>query len=223
MEQFTGIPKEGFAFLMDIRFHNNREWFQANKSVYLTQVKTPMYALAAALAPAARAIDPQMETRPERVVSRIYRDARRVRGGEFYRDVVWLSFKRVGNGEEHSPFSYYIYFNPEEYGWGCGFWDARPQVMEALRHRVDTHFEQFRSIVTAPWVNQYTLGGEDYKRPKKIIDDTTVNRWYQKKNWYLECTQPVDADAFSPDLRTRVEHSMRQMAPLYHFVMGMED
>ncbi|MDD4797881.1 MAG: DUF2461 domain-containing protein [Eubacteriales bacterium] len=223
MEQFTGIPKEGFAFLMDIRFHNNRQWFQAHKDSYVSQVKKPMYTLAAALAPTAREIDAQMETRPERVVSRIYRDARRVRGGAFYRDVVWLSFKRAAGGDEKPPFSTFFYCNPDEYGWGCGFWDAKPQVMEDLRRKIDAQPERFRSIVAAPWVNQYTLDGEDYKRPKKLWDDDVINRWYQKKNWSLEQAQPVDTDAFSPQLLARIEHSMRQMAPIYHFVMGMED
>ncbi|MDD3243198.1 MAG: DUF2461 domain-containing protein [Eubacteriales bacterium] len=222
MERFEGIPKEGFAFLLDLRFHNERPWFQENKQTYLDCVKKPSFALAAALGETARLVDSDMETRPDRVVSRIYRDARRVRGGAFYRDVVWLSFKR-SMGEEKNPFSFYVYFNPDEYGWGCGFWDPRPAVMEDLRRKIDARPDAFRDIVTAPWMKNYELTGEDYKRPKRESGDAVLDRWYNKKNLSVDWHSPVNADAFSPDLAQRVSQAMLDMAPLYHFVLGMDE
>ena len=49
--RFTGIPREGFTFFKGLASHNNREWFQENKSVYEKDVRGPMQSLLAELAP----------------------------------------------------------------------------------------------------------------------------------------------------------------------------
>lgn len=222
MATFEGLPKELFKFLLDIRFNNNREWFQANKDIFLREVKQPLYALAAELGPVAQGIDSQMETRPERTVSRIYRDARRVRGGDFYRDAMWISFKRNSPWEK-SPFSYFIYVNPEEYGWGCGFWNAPPDFMQKLRLHIDGSMPRFTRIAKSGILDDFELTGEDYKRAKKTIDQPQVARFYNKKYWSLEVNRRVDSAAFLPDLACEIARDMQKLAPVYHFVMGMED
>ena len=42
---FTGFTPEAIDFLWGIRMNNNREWFQANKKQYVSQVYEPMKAL----------------------------------------------------------------------------------------------------------------------------------------------------------------------------------
>ena len=49
--RFAGIPREAFTFFKGLASHNNREWFQANKSVYEKAVRGPMQSLLAELAP----------------------------------------------------------------------------------------------------------------------------------------------------------------------------
>lgn len=49
--RFTGIPREAFTFFKGLASHNNREWFQENKSVYEKAVRGPMQSLLAELAP----------------------------------------------------------------------------------------------------------------------------------------------------------------------------
>lgn len=47
--RFPGFPPETLQFLKDLKANNNREWFQANKSVYDEKVKAPMVELVLAL------------------------------------------------------------------------------------------------------------------------------------------------------------------------------
>ena len=73
---FQGFPQAGLEFFMAIRFNNNREFFLENHGWYEDSVRTPARALASALGDAVREIDPALETRPEKAVSRINRDVR---------------------------------------------------------------------------------------------------------------------------------------------------
>ena len=218
---FTGIPAEGFRFLMEIRFNNNREWFTENKERYLKSLREPLYALASALAPTAQAIDPAIDARPARIVSRIYRDARRCRGGDFYRDVHWLSFKRTGETNSTSD-SFYFYLNPEEIGWGMGFFEQRTEAMNAFRARIDANPTLFRSIISDPALGKYKLVGESYSKPKKPDLPEDIALWYNKKTFYTEYTEPVGAAAFSPELLDRLRQAMLDHRRLYHFLNQME-
>jgi uncharacterized protein (TIGR02453 family) len=217
---FTGIPSEGFKFLLDIRFNNNREWFNANKDIYIKCLKEPLYALAAELAPAAQAVDPVIDGRPARIVARIYRDARRCKG-EFYRDVLWLSFKRVGETNS-TAISFYFYLNPESVGWGMGFYEPQAEVMQRFRDRIDARHELFRRIIANPALKAYEIAGDSYARPKKPGMDADLAFWYNKKTFYTEYAEPVSPAAFSPDLAARVRQCIIDHGPLYRFVTSME-
>jgi len=222
MPVFTGIPPEAFQFLLELRFNNNREWFQAHKSVYLQQVKQPVFQLCAALSDAALQMDPMLEVRPERVVSRIYRDARRLRGRPFYRDEVWFSYWQTPYREGHS-FHFYFYMNPDDYGWGCGFYDPNVREMDALRRRILNQPDTFRALICDPRLQGYTLHGPDYKRPKGTTGDALLDTWYNKKSISLSVERPVDARAFSPALLDELQQALRDFTPIYHFIHGMND
>jgi uncharacterized protein (TIGR02453 family) len=217
---FNGIPAEGFKFLFDIRFNNNREWFNANKDTYIKCLKEPLYALAAVLVPAAQAVDPAIDGRPNRIVARIYRDARRCRG-DFYRDVLWLSFKRIGETNS-TAVSFYFYMNPEEIGWGMGFYEQQVEAMNRFRERIDAQPELFRSIISDPALKAYSIAGDSYSKPKKTGMAEDLAFWYNKKTFYTEYVEPVSPAAFSRDLEGRVRKCILDHGRLYRFVNRME-
>lgn len=217
---FNGIPAEGFKFLLDIRFNNTREWFNTNKDVYLKCLKEPLYALAAELAPAAQAVDPAIDGRPARIVARIYRDARRCKG-EFYRDVLWLSFKRIGETNS-TAISFYFYLNPEEIGWGMGFYEPQVEAMNRFRQRIDAQPVLFRSIIGGFASKGYAVVGENYTKPKKTGLDDDLAFWYNKKTFYTEYKEPVSLAAFSPELLGRLQQCIADHGRLYRFVTCME-
>src|SRR6266540_864370 len=51
LRRMAQVPRDVFAFLAELSRHNNREWFNANKDRYLAEVRDPMLALIAAVAP----------------------------------------------------------------------------------------------------------------------------------------------------------------------------
>lgn len=91
---FQGFTEQTFEFFMAIRFNNNREFFLENHDWYQSSVRTPCLDLAAALGESVNALDPELETRPTKVLSRINRDVRFSNDKSPYRDYLWLAFRR---------------------------------------------------------------------------------------------------------------------------------
>ncbi|MBF6595280.1 MAG: DUF2461 family protein [Thermaceae bacterium] len=57
---------ELFAFLLELRYNNTREWFAANKPRYEALVKKPLLAFIESFAPELERINPQFEASSSR-------------------------------------------------------------------------------------------------------------------------------------------------------------
>ena len=127
---FTGFCDQTVDFLWQIRFNNERPWFEAHKADYLTYVLQPMRELGAELYDYMAEKYPQLWLNLH--VSRIYRDARRLFGRGPYKDHMWLSLRHE-NEEWTSRPVFYFEIMPEGYSYGMGVYSATPQVMERFR------------------------------------------------------------------------------------------
>ena len=87
------------------------------------------------LAPDMLKIDPQMEVRPHKCLSRIHRDTRFSRDKSPYRDHLWFLFRRAGEPREKSLF-YYFELGPDRLSWGMGFWDENREALDLFRKRM---------------------------------------------------------------------------------------
>ena len=154
-----------FQFFMDICYNNNKPWFEAHRDVFEQEVKGPLYQLANLLAPKVAQIDPDLDVRPQRAVSRIYRDARRSHGIA-YRDHMWLCYRPVGKATSES-FSIYIYFDTDEWGTAAGFYAPLRERMDAFRHRMLTETEVFDRMTRRLDAAGFVVTGEAYRRPLK--------------------------------------------------------
>ena len=129
---FTGFPEETLRFFMDIRFHNNAEFFNENRERYRQEVTAPFYAFIEDLSPAMLKIDPGMEIRPYKCLARIRRDTRFSRDKSPYRDHLWLLFRRAAEPREMS-LNFWFEYGLGTIGWGMGFWGAKAYTMELFR------------------------------------------------------------------------------------------
>jgi len=216
--EFQGLTPEAIEFLVALRFNNNKPFFQDNRTTYERTLKEPLQALARDLAPVMSSIDPDLDTRPARVVSRIYRDARYSRGIP-YRDHLWLSWKPSGKSASQA-FSFYFFAAVENCGWGLGFYDQCRDMMNAFRSRMLSDPGRFREIIAGDAVAGFRLAGDDYKRPPAapgLPEDLTA--WYVKKSFYLEKTVPHSV-CFDASLTDRLIADFTGLDRFYGFVTG---
>lgn len=140
------ISKETLDFLVENRLQNSRDWFHEHKSIYQEVVLAPLTELVEKLAPVMWEIDPLLITTPKvcKTISRIYRDTRYTKDKSLYREVMWIAFTR-DKKQYDSPCGFVMEFSPNGFRYGCGYWQAPPDVMGALRELILKSDPAFRA------------------------------------------------------------------------------
>ena len=100
-------------FLFENWSRNDRTWYHENKDQYKALVQEPFIQFVRDLQPAMLDIDPVMDVSEKRI-ARVYRDARIIGSGPFFRDHIWCTF---GRGRD-------IYW-----GWPCYYFELSPGAL----------------------------------------------------------------------------------------------
>src|SRR5216684_4483929 len=134
----THVTRELFGFLRELRRHNNREWFNANKERYLGEVRDPLLAFIQAIAPRLTRISPHIvaDARPSGgSLLRIYRDTRFSRDRTPYKTNAGLSFGLDAPRDFDAP-GYYLHLAPGEVFMGAGIWRPSADALRAIREAI---------------------------------------------------------------------------------------
>jgi len=127
-----------FRFLAELRRHNDREWFNANKERYLAEVRDPLLTFIRAVEPQLAAISPSLvaDARPSGgSLLRIYRDTRFTPDKTPYKTNAALSFWVHGPKDADAP-GYYLHLEPREVFMGAGLWHPGPESLRAVRQAI---------------------------------------------------------------------------------------
>ena len=221
---FSGFSQDAIDFLGEIRCSNNQQFYEANRSRYESSVKAPLRELCDELAPVIGMIDPKLDTRPGRTMSRIRRDTRFTKDKSPFRDHVWLGWRYPGESRSEG-FGLYWGFGPDWLGWGCGCYAADKPLMDALRLHIRRSPEEVRAALHQPGLEgRFELYGEEYRRisiPRDVPED--LRDLYVKKGFGLEHSgTPEDWAA----LRTHamadlLARDLTAMAPLQQLMRRM--
>ena len=222
---FSGFTDETIRFLLDLKFHNNAEYFHANHDRYVETVQTPFYEFIEDLAPEMQKIDPRMEVRPYKCLSRIHRDTRFSRDKSPYRDHHWLLFRKAGEPREQSVM-YYFEFGPDRLSWGMGVWGENRELFDLFRKRMRSNPDGTLALLDDMDLGRrhLVLGGASYKRmeiPSEIPD--RLRMWYSVKEMYIYKYEPDYQTAFSDRVLKDVRKDFFAMAPMYRLLRGYAD
>ena len=222
---FSGFTDDTVQFLLDLKFHNNTEYFHANHDRYVQTVQAPFYEFIEDLAPDMLEIDPQMEIRPYKCLSRIHRDTRFSRDKSPYRDHHWLLFRRAAEPRERSV-NYFFEFGPDRLNWGMGVWGENRELFDLFRKRIRSNPEGTMALLDDMNLGRHhlVLSGSVYKRmevPPEIPERMRI--WYNVREMYICKLDAEYRTAFSDRLIRDVGRDFRAMAPLYRLLRGYAD
>lgn len=213
---FNGFTDQTFEFFMAIRFNNNRDFFHENHNWYSNHVRTPALDLAEALMDTVEKIDPDLERRPNKVVSRINRDIRFSNDKSPYRDYIWLAFRKPGE-ERKSTLGVYVDLSDAGLSYGMGFYDENKPLMNAHRLQLQKDAGEFASIARETLKN-FELHPKSFKRmpiPENLPEDIKI--WYPLKGFYVE-KEINDFDLIkSPALADEIIRGYESLIPLYRY------
>jgi len=222
---FSGFTEDTVRFFLDLKFHNNTEYFHANHDRYIEMVQTPFYEFIEDIGPEMQKIDPLMEIRPHKCLSRIHRDTRFSRDKSPYRDHLWLLFRRQAEPREKSVM-YWFEFGPDRLSWGMGVWGENRELFDLMRRHLQANLDGIQALIDDINLGKRKLaiGGAFYKKlaiPPEI--PPRLCQIYCAKELYFSKIDPEYEMAFSGKIIKEVRRDFTALAPLYRLLRGYTD
>jgi uncharacterized protein (TIGR02453 family) len=216
---FNGFSLRTIDFMWGLSLNTENAWFEAHKEDFLQDFQNPMKALG-------RDVFEQVTAQYAghgfiHKVSRIYKDARRVRDGEPYRCNMWFSIERPSEEWTSTPV-FWFELSPDNWNYGLGYYQAKPMTMAKLRARIDRSPKKFEKLI-APLEKQdeFMLDGAEYAR-KKTAPTPETAAWYNKKSFSLIHTQKNGKELFLPELTDRLVSGCQFLMPFYDYFITLD-
>ncbi|MDR2414777.1 MAG: DUF2461 domain-containing protein [Odoribacteraceae bacterium] len=206
--------KQLLQFLGELKEHNEREWFQANKQRY-RETRATFEAFTGKLIDRVTAFDPGIAgASVKECVFRVYRDTRFSPDKRPYKTHAGAFITRGGKNMPRG--GYYLHVEPGNSLLAGGIWCPDAALLRALRRDVYDNIEEFLSIIRDPaFALHYALDdGYMLKRvPYPFPPDDPAAAWTRYKSY--------TAARFIPDALFEAADAVEQCAdmlrPLYPF------
>ena len=222
-DKFKGFSNETFQFFRDLELNNCKPWFDEHKKIYEQEVLQPLRSLVVAMTPAMHSIDSQMDFRPTKIVSRIYRDVRFSHDKSPYKTHMWVTFQRMTPQWESYP-GFFMEIGGNSYQYGMGLFAPKKKVMDAFRSKVEYEQDQFKKITQdLATKHGFTLGGEEYKRPLSNELPAYFQNWIQRKSIYLLKQCPLGKELFDEGFAQHMANEFTLTQPLYEFLLDASE
>ncbi len=210
-----------FKYLRDLAAHNDREWFQANKDRYVTELRDPCLSFITDFGARLARISPHFRADPRPTggsLFRIYRDVRFSKDKSPYKTHVGLHFRHEAGRDAYTP-GFYLHLEPGACFVGVGLWRPDNPTLRPIRNLMATDPARWRRAVGGKaFSDRFQVTGESLKRvPRgydpdhplaevlKLKDVTALATLTQK-----DVTAPGFVDVFAQDCRAG--------APLVKFI-----
>ena len=217
---------KSFAFLRALARNNSREWFQAHKADYETQVRAPFLRLLQDLQPDLAAISGQFRADPRPVggsLFRIHRDTRFANDKTPYKTHAGARLFHQRFREVDSP-SFYIHIQPGHCFVGAGLWHPEADSLRRIRHFIADNPGAWQAAVHSPsFRRRFTLGGEQLQRPPRgfppdhpLIEDL-------KRKSFVGSAALANEVVLGQGLRRSVASALTGLAPMVDYLCASLD
>ena len=215
------FSQQALDFLFEVWSRNDRVWYHENKDRYKDLIQEPFIELVRALQAPLLAVDPLMDVSEKRI-ARIYRDARIVGNGPFFRDHVWCTMGRGKDVYWGYP-CYFFEISPGGFTYGMGYYVPAKETLEAIRNLILSEDKDFLKAFKAGRRQKvFTLEGESYKRNHFPEAPEAYWDWLNRKNMSWICSSDDFQLLFSEELPAKIIADFTSIAPIYRFLIKAE-
>jgi uncharacterized protein (TIGR02453 family) len=211
------FTKDTFRFLADLKAHNDRPWFAANKARYEDHVKVPALAFIEAFAPLLKKISPHFSAGP-RSLFRIYRDTRFAKDKSPFKVHTGIQFRHDRGGDVHAP-GFYFHIEPGACFTGLGLWHPDASALRRIRELIAEEAAAWKKATRGRgFTDALEMHGERLARPPKGFDpDHPMIEDLKWKDFIGGCSL-TDAFVTSPDLPKALAKLFAAGTPLMKFL-----
>ena len=203
-----------FAFLRQLKRHNNRDWFNKNKERYQQSIQEPALRFISDLAAPLAKLSPHFvaDARPSRgSLFRIYRDTRFSADKKPYKTHIGIHFSHESGKDAHAPV-FYLHLEPDNCFAAAGVWHPDNRALTKIRAAIVANPEQWKKAV-----RKLELEGECLTRPPKgfqcdhpLIEDL-------KRKDYVASVALSEEQICSAKLMRDFAAACKSMSPLVEF------
>jgi uncharacterized protein (TIGR02453 family) len=224
---FDGFPKDFFAFFRELKAHNERPWFEANKQRFRDSVQAPMSAFIADMAPRLKKVSKNFVADPKPnggSMFRIYRDVRFSKDKRPYKEHAACHFRHTAGKDVHAP-GFYMHFGAGEVYFGGGMYMPDAPALGRIRDAIVQKPAAWKAVkANRAFVKAFgELGGDDvllraprgYDPEHPLIDDI------KRKSFFAMHEADVKLAA-SPKLVDAVANSFAAAGPLMRFLCNAQ-
>jgi uncharacterized protein (TIGR02453 family) len=207
---------ELFRFLAELKDHNDREWFAANKERYEADLLEPALAFIEDFEPHLHAISPHFRADARRVggsMFRIYRDTRFSKDKTPYKTMAGIYFKHEQSKDVRAP-GFYLHLAPGDVFAGGGVWHPDTKTANAIREAVAADPEGWQAATVRVELGQ----GEALKRVPQGFDKDHPLAEDLKRKDFAAIERMSEEEATAPRFLERYAQACHSMAPLMRFL-----
>ena len=212
---------ELFKFLRQLKRHNNREWFQANKQRYESGVRDPFLRFIEDFRPRLHKISPHFIADPRRSggsLLRIYRDLRFRPDADPYQTMAAARFPHVAWKQVSAP-GFYLHLDTGTSFLGCGLWHPDPETRNTIREAIVKNPAQWKKILAnKKFRAACEIAGDKMKRMPPGYDPNHPLAEDLKRKDFITVTYFKDAQVCAPEFLDQVSQAVEASAPFMEFL-----
>lgn len=210
------LKTSNLEFLKQIKKHNNRDWFNAHKARYLTEL-SDVENFADALLWEMNKHDVLETKSGKKSLHRIYRDIRFSKDKIPYKTNWSGSFKRAGKERRGS---YYFHIAPGNTFVAGGFWGPEPEDLKRIREELAYDATPLRKILKSKKFTQTfgTLIGDMVKTTPKGFDADNKAIDLLRYKQFILLKKFNDKDVLSPSFIKKVSETFHEMRPFLNYM-----
>ncbi len=215
----THFSPQAIQFLRGLARNNRRDWFDARKQVYETELKAPLLALIEEINGDLMDFAPEHIRPASKCMFRIYRDTRFSPDKTPYKKHISAWWARQGL-EKKSGGGFYFHLSAKELVIAAGVYMPEREQLLAIRNHLMEHHEEFRKLSKARSL-QRLMSDFDGKRlmrpPKGFPKDHPAADLIACRQWGVSTTLPAEI-SLKPTLRKEIVSRFLAAAPLIEFL-----
>jgi uncharacterized protein (TIGR02453 family) len=207
---------ELFAFLRELREHNDRDWFNANKARYENDLLEPALAFIEDFGLRLPNISPHLVADSRRQggsLFRIYRDTRFSKDKSPYKTTAGIYFRHERSKEAYSP-GLYLHLEPRNVFAGGGIWHADTKTAHAIRQAIVADPDGWAEAKAGIELAQ----GESLKRVPPAFDKDHPHADDLRRKDFAAVERFTQKEATTPGFLDRYEAACVSFTPLMRFL-----
>ena len=201
----------GMKFLTGLAKHNDREWFNARKDVYESELKAAMLAIVGEVNDGMAKFAPEFVRDPGKCMMRIYRDIRFSKNKDPYKTNVAAWWARAGM-EKTSGAGFYFEFSPRGVTIAAGCYMPDKDQLLAIRRMLLERHEQVRKAFKVRGMEAFD-GMRMTRAPKGFPAEHPANDLVLQRQWGIAAHLPAE-EGLAPGLVKTIVARFKAAEPL---------